>query len=404
MRLEIIRSDLRLLAAALVLPIIVACDSGVSVTPAGSSTSSDISDPVVDVVGDVADETDATTDNSEEVVDVVETGGQSSVCVDTAPLGDGWGWDGSASCRLGETSADNVGDATDSATDDLASGCVDTAPIGDGWGWDGTGSCRIGSAPIVTAPNTSDTADSTSGNVTAAQLGSITDLVLVTGQSNALGAGTSFDAALDAPNVEVMAYTNQGWQIANLNQVWDRNWYPRNDPNTPPSNNFSLHFGKRVAERSTDRVVGIILVTSPGSAISDWGPNSDLFNSIRDKVSLAINDLPYKSRLDAILWHQGESDGQDRDEYSAALYGLISRFRSEPWFDDGRPFICGETASSPVNNQLNRLNSDADPWTSCVEAAGLAVLPGTDHFNASSLRTLGQRYADEYLKIWLGIE
>ncbi len=231
----------------------------------------------------------------------------------------------------------------------------------------------------------------------------VTDLVLITGQSNTLGAGTAFDAFLDAPDIQVLAYTDTGWQIADLNQRWDRG-FPLNDPNTPPSNNFGLHFGKRVSNRTSGRVVGVILVSSPGSSISDWGPESDLFNFIRSRVSQAINELPFKRQLDGILWHQGESDGADFDQYGTALYDLIERFRSEPWFSSDRPFICGETAALPVNNQLRRLNTDDDPWTACVQAEGLAVLPGTAHFTAESLRTLGQRYADAYLEMYLGIE
>ena len=236
-----------------------------------------------------------------------------------------------------------------------------------------------------------------------ATVGAITDLILVTGQSNALGAGTSFDELLDAPHSQVMAYTNEGWRIADLHQIWDLNWFPRNDPNTPPSNNFSLHFGKRVVTRAPDRVVGFILMSAPGSPISHWDVDGEFFNEIRNEVSQAINELPFKSKLDGILWHQGESDGEDRDEYGNALYDLITRFRSEPWFSDDLPFICGDTARSPVNNQLRRLNSDADPWTACVEAQGLPVVPETDHFNAESLRTIGGRYADAYLEMYLGI-
>jgi len=231
----------------------------------------------------------------------------------------------------------------------------------------------------------------------------VTDLVLVTGQSNALGGGTMFDEFLDAPHNHVMAFTDNGWEIASLNQVWDLNWFPRNNPDTPPSNNFGFHFGKRVADRAPGRVVGIILLTAPGQPISHWDRDSQFFNQTRDKVSRAINELPYKSKLDAILWHQGESDGEDRDEYGVALYDLIERFRSEPWFDGDRPFICGETAESPVNRQLVRLNSDADEWTACVAAEGLPVLPGTSHFTAESLRTLGSRYGDAYLEMWLGM-
>jgi len=141
----------------------------------------------------------------------------------------------------------------------------------------------------------------------------ITDLVLVTGQSNALGAGTSYDEFLDAPNNRVMAYTSNGWQTANLNQIWDRNWFPRTNPDTPPSNNFGFHFAKRVANKAPGRVVGFILLTAPGEPISHWNRDSEFFKETRNKVSRAINELPYKSSLDAILWHQGESDGEDRD-------------------------------------------------------------------------------------------
>ena len=51
----------------------------------------------------------------------------SAVCIDTD--GDGYGWDGSATCLV---------EATNSAG---TAPCVDTD--GDGWGWDGTQSCRL---------------------------------------------------------------------------------------------------------------------------------------------------------------------------------------------------------------------------------------------------------------------
>jgi len=186
-----------------------------------------------------------------------------------------------------------------------------------------------------------------------------------------------------------------------LNQTWDLGRYPRNSINEIPSNNFGLHFGKRMAERRSDRVVGIVLVTAPGESISHWDGNGEFFAQIRDKVSRAISDLPYKSRVDAVLWHQGESDGEDRNEYGDALFELITDFRSEPWFEFGFPFICGETASLPVNRQLQRLNSDNDPWTACIEAEGLATVGDDAHFNAESLRTIGQRYADQYIEMFL---
>ncbi len=47
-------------------------------------------------------------------------------CIDTPPSGDGWGWDGTQSCRL-----------------DAEFACFDSPPVGDGWGWNGVTSCRI---------------------------------------------------------------------------------------------------------------------------------------------------------------------------------------------------------------------------------------------------------------------
>ncbi len=397
----------RLLTAAILLPLVMACDSDgtvvTSVSGTATETPAEVNDSVVDVAGDPA-----------------ENAGQTPACIDSPPVGDGWGWNGTESCRIGETGDTSAsgGDANNQTsgnqtadnqtTNNQSQECVDTPPVGDGWGWNGSASCRIGNTQTTTNTGNNTGANTNTGSQTLSDetvlLRSVTDLVLVTGQSNALGAGTGYDEFLDAPNPNVLAYTDLGWQVADLNQVWDRDWHPRNNPNTPPSNNFSLHFGKRVVEKSPDRVVGFILLTSPGSRISEWGPESELFIQIRNKVSQAINELPDVSRLSAILWHQGESDSSDSDAYGAALYDLINRFRSEPWFGGGRPFVCGETAGAPVNNQLNRLNTDADPWTACVEGEGLAVIAGTDHFNAASLRTIGQRYGDAYLRMWLGIE
>ena len=145
------------------------------------------------------------------------------------------------------------------------------------------------------------------------------------------------------------------------------------------------------------RVVGFILATAPGQPISHWQADGDFFNSVRNKVSQAINELPSKARVDGILWHQGESDGRDDPAYGAALYSLIDAFRSESWYGENLPFICGETASLPVNAQLNRLNSDNDPNTACIAAAGLDTRSDNVHFSETALRIMGRRYADQYL-------
>jgi len=227
----------------------------------------------------------------------------------------------------------------------------------------------------------------------------ITDLILVTGQSNALGASTSYDARLDEPHERVFAFTDQGWQQASLAQVWDLDWHPRNHPETDPSNNFALHFGKRLATIAPDRTVGFVLVTAPGQAISHWRYQGSFYRKMESKLLTAINQLPHKSSIDGILWHQGETDANDTQTYTDALYTLIYNLRTEPWAEFNTPFICGETAQLAVNNRLNGLNRDSDPKTSCVRANDLTTLADGHHFDAAGLRAIGTRYADAYFNI-----
>ena len=250
-------------------------------------------------------------------------------------------------------------------------------------------------------------------SVPATGAATITDLVLITGQSNALGSLTAFDRVLDQPVDGFFAYTDQGWRQANLRQIWDLGTHPKFGLGDDPHNNFGFHFGKTIAERRSDRVVGIILASAPGEGISHWDADKFFYNQIRSKVLLAVNELPHKSGVDGILWHQGETDwtldGSDdpdiegipnNDYYSQRFWQLITNFRSESWFASDRPFICGETARSPVNSRLNALNRDSDIWTACVPGEGLPTYDEERvHFSAEGLRQLGKNYAEVYLQM-----
>jgi hypothetical protein len=271
-----------------------------------------------------------------------------------------------------------------------------------------------GNTVIVVGGDNTDPEDPDSKPVVDMPSG-ITDLVLITGQSNALGAETDFDPVLDAPVDRFYAWTDEGWQRASLRQVWDLGWNPRTDPNGDPHNNFGLHFGKQLVAADSDRVVGIVLATAPGEGISHWDYGTYFYNQVSNKAVAALNELPHKSTFDGILWHQGETDwvingSSDPDlggvmvgseYYSDKLYALISNFRSENWFDNGKPFICGETAQAPINSRLMALNTDNDPWTACVSGEGLPTYDAPEyvHFTAEGLRALGQSYAEAYLNL-----
>ena len=187
--------------------------------------------------------------------------------------------------------------------------------------------------------------------------------------------------------------------MADLHQVWDLNWHPRNDPATDPSNNFGFQFAKKLVERRPQKTVGFILVTAPGQGIAHWDYESEFYLKVRDKVISAINELPHKSSIDGILWHQGETDWHANDYYRNKLQDLITNFRSENWFAGDKPFICGETVEAPVNQILMALNNDGDAATGCVSAEGLTTILDDLHFSAEGLRILGARYATKYIQM-----
>ncbi len=227
----------------------------------------------------------------------------------------------------------------------------------------------------------------------------ITDLILVTGQSNALGSQTAYDANIDVPHERAFAFTSEGWRQADLHQIWDRNWFPRTHPGEDPSNNFAFHMARNIALKDSNRVVGFILVSDPGQRIENWDLNGAFWKTIDARVIDAINQLPHKSTLDGVLWHQGESNAGESD-YHQKLYQVIENFRNQSWFTWDKPFICGETANYElINQQLMALNHDGDHWTGCVNSDHLTTQSDGYHFDAQGLRELGRRYADKYLSM-----
>jgi len=241
-----------------------------------------------------------------------------------------------------------------------------------------------------------------------------------------LGANTSFNSELDKPNSQVFAYTDSGWQVADLHQVWDRFLHPGNrstsNPGRNPANSFAFHFGKQLVSRDASRVVAFIVVPGPGEGISYWDAGGEQYRRIQHKVRKALDKIPHKYFLDAVLWHQGENDFlyegtadanptgftsrnsyEYRNYYQIKLNTLINNFRNEPWGTLQTPFICGETRRGEgVNRRLNALNYDNDAFTACVRGSDLPKRADDavgSHFSAEGLRTLGRRYADKYFEL-----
>lgn len=374
---------------------------------------------------------------------------QQLACVDHD--GDGWGWNGVASCKTGQDQPN--------LNQQLA--CVDSD--GDGWGWDGNGSCETLSTSNPFAQSIAPLAQATvptNGNLHPIETDSscigqygpsdITDVILVTGQSNVTASETEVAADFDQwgkaiafyppdqPHQRVFAWTvdsrdnnnGTGWKVAALNQSWH---------DSSPGvgglvrNNFAFHFAKKVAIGGSCRVVGIIMVAEGGRGISHWDNGATGWLEVNRHVTEAVSALG-RTTIDGVLWHQGESDwiidgtcftGSTcrtnlPDYYPQKLYSrianpsianpvgnqaLIDRMRRSNWFGANKPFIAAETVKAPLNIHLNKLNSDGDKWTASVQgsaASGLSVRgddPDQNHYSAEGLRELGSRYATAYFEM-----
>ena len=111
--------------------------------------------------------------------------------------------------------------------------------------------------------------------------------------------------------------------------------------------------------------------------------------------------------LKAILWHQGESGSgpESARMYETRLHDLIRRFRDIAG-DDRLPVIVGQLGQFEKWSQEKQLVNAAHENvpeqfanTRFVSSDGLKHMGDATHFDASSARELGRRYANAYADI-----
>jgi hypothetical protein len=223
------------------------------------------------------------------------------------------------------------------------------------------------------------------------------DVVLLVGQSNMAGRGVI--AAADrqpAPHV---------WMLDKAGS-----WVPAVDP---------VHFDKPIAgvgpgrtfgielARLTGHDVGLVPAAVGGSSITSWVPagyDSATRTHPYDDALRRAKLAKQRGALVAILWHQGESDANERlaPAYSARLHALIARFRSELGAPDV-PVLIGQlgqfrrwTAYDSTVDSAHREAARTMAHVAYVSSDGLSHKGDSLHFDAVSARELGRRFAAAY--------
>jgi len=227
------------------------------------------------------------------------------------------------------------------------------------------------------------------------------DIILLVGQSNMVGWYGPIDVLLDATNDKVFQYPKTDGVIALAADPLDH-WNEVAD-----TIGLGLSFGKDLLH-NTLPTRNVLLIPAASGATGftsgEWVDGGAEHEYAISAANAAIA-LETGNKLVGVLWHQGESDAALTEAaYAAHLDTLISLFRTEITGATNIPFIVGQV---PSWSTFYGAGVDAALLATPARVANTAVVLTSDlthggdslHFNATSLRTLGERYSWELKRL-----
>ncbi len=156
-------------------------------------------------------------------------------------------------------------------------------------------------------------------------------------------------------------------------------------------------FAKKLAESFPEKQFGLVVNAQGGTTLDQWLPGTQFYNEAVTRVKMAME----YGNLRGVVWHQGESDINKTDTYIERLSRLIEALRRDTGISD-LPFVAGQLSEDrpariPFNEMIIHLPEK-------VKYTGVAISEGTStfdstHFDSKSQRLLGERYADEMVKL-----
>ena len=153
-------------------------------------------------------------------------------------------------------------------------------------------------------------------------------------------------------------------------------------------------FAKTMIEKDSDISIGLVVNAKGGTRIEEWAKGTKFYTEALKRTKTAQKS----GTLMGILWHQGEGNAKDPENYLAKLEVLVADIRKD--LDaPNLPFIAGQITSTrpEINAEIAKLPGEV-PFTGCAGSDMLKTMDGA-HFDAPSMRILGQRYAEEMLKV-----
>jgi uncharacterized protein len=152
-------------------------------------------------------------------------------------------------------------------------------------------------------------------------------------------------------------------------------------------------FVRKMLEKDKNIAIGLVVNARDDAKIDEWIGKSESYWGARKRTKAALES----GTLKGVLWHHGEGDKDAADGYLDKLQSLIGNLRSD--LGDGNlPFIAGQIPSGlAINAQITKPPETVHA-TAVVSADGLVSTEGT-HFDTKSQLLLGERYAEQMVKL-----
>jgi hypothetical protein len=223
-------------------------------------------------------------------------------------------------------------------------------------------------------------------------------LVLLIGQSNMAGRGVVEPQDKEPiPGVFMLNATASEWVPA----VDPMNWKSSRGGVGP-----GREFARALVKARPGARIGLIFAAVGGTNLEMWRPGADLYNEALERLRAAQKS----GKLVAILWHQGEADAsrvtapEIAAAYASRWVVMMKQLRADAGAPDV-PIVAGEIGqflerphARVVNEQINALPRRFD-HVGVVSSKGLTDIGDQLHFNATSQRELGRRYAAAFFAL-----
>jgi hypothetical protein len=156
-------------------------------------------------------------------------------------------------------------------------------------------------------------------------------------------------------------------------------------------------FAQKIIEKSKAKQIGLVVNARGGTNISSWAQGSEYYNEAVKRTRAALK----YGTLKGIAWHQGESDVSGYEQYTPKIIDLIESLRSDFNIPD-LPVVVGQLSEDKVSRiHFNRMIIQLPEKIDKVAVVTTENTTTTDstHFDSVSQRLIGERYAEEMLKL-----